>query len=189
MSTLISQLHELRTRAGVGHGGAASDPWANAPQDTARAASHLRTNTDRAELASSTGFQVVGLYATMVACLLTIFIQQDCGHTTCVTAAGVTTCVTQRQPCSFTENLTVNTGFGKLVVAFNFITLAVFLIGNAVFFFREKWIITHFDTDPDLPIDNLTYGAPAQIATLQPARPPPARRVGRHSASCGGGSS
>ena len=157
--------------------------------NTARAASHLRTNTDRAELASSTGFQVVGLYATMVACLLTIFIQQDCGHTTCVTAAGVTTCVTQRQPCSFTENLTVNTGFGKLVVAFNFITLAVFLIGNAVFFFREKWIITHFDTDPDLPIDNLTYGAPAQIATLQPARPPPARRVGRHSASCGGGSS
>jgi hypothetical protein len=97
----------------------------------------------------------------MVAALLTIFIQQECGVTSCVTdtVAGTETCVTAHAPCSFSDNLSVSNGFGKLVVAFNFTTLGVFLVANAVFFFREKWIITHFDTDTDLPIDNLTDGA------------------------------
>ena len=55
---------------------AAGDVWANAPVDSARAASHLPQNTDRQELLSSTLLQCMGLYATMVACLLTVFIQQ-----------------------------------------------------------------------------------------------------------------
>jgi hypothetical protein len=175
-------------RAGNGKG-AVSDPWAAGHTDAARANAHLPANTDASELFSSTLFQVAGLYATMVAALLTIFIQQECGVTSCVTdtVSRTETCVTAHAPCSFSDNLRVNNGFGKLVVAFNFTTLAVFLVANAVFFFREKararvarcaprhstqanavadcvlvfaqWLITHFDTDTDLPIDNLTDGA------------------------------
>jgi hypothetical protein len=103
-------------------------------------------------------FQVAGLYSTMVACLLTIFIQQECGVTVCTTDAvtNVSVCTTDHAPCSFEDNLAAGSGFARLVIAFNFVTLAVFLVSNALFWFREKWIITHFDTDPNLPIDNLT---------------------------------
>ncbi len=165
-AALVSQLHELKSRAGRGNGVLQrGDIWASAPQDATAAASHLPRNTDRAELTTSSAFQVIGLYSIMVACLLTVFIQQECGVTECVTStdpltsASLRTCTTAHAPCSFSQNLRVGTRFGRAVVAFNFTTLAVFLISNALFWFREKWIITHFDTDTDLPIDNLTDGA------------------------------
>ena len=118
-------------------------------------------NTDRQELVSSTVFQLAGLYSILVASLLTVFIQQDCGSTVCVGSGAAQVCTTQKQACSFSENLGVTSRFGKLVVAFNFVTLGIFLVSNIVFWFRERWIIQHFDTDNDLPIDNLTFGAHA----------------------------
>ena len=95
---------------------------------------------------SSTLFQVAGLYSIMVASLLTVFIQQDCGSTVCVGTGAAAVCTTERAACSFSENLGVTSRYGKLVVAFNFVTLAVFLFSNIVFWFRKRWIIQHFDT-------------------------------------------
>ena len=126
----------------------------------------MPANTDRQELGSSTLFQVAGLYSIMVASLLTVFIQQDCGTKVCVGSGASAVCTTELVACSFADNLGVKSRYGKLVVAFNFITLGVFLISNIVFWFRERWIITHFDTDTDLPIDNLTFGAPMPPAKI-----------------------
>ena len=144
--------------AGLGTG-AGEDPWSSSNRQGSSAPANLPGNTDRQELVSSTLFQVIGLYSIMVASLLTVFIQQDCGTTVCVGTGASRVCTTERYACSFSDNLGVTSKFGKLVVAFNFVTLAVFLVSNVVFFFRERWIIQHFDTDNDLPIDNLTFGA------------------------------
>ena len=150
--------------------GVSDDPWSSSNTQGARAASNLPVNTDREELVSSTLFQVVGLYSILVASLLTVFIQQDCGTTVCVGTGASTVCSTEQVACSFADNLGVKSRYGKLVVAFNFVTLAVFLISNIVFWFRERWIITHFDTDADLPIDNLTFGAQAPRRPLGASR-------------------
>ena len=133
---------------------------------------NLPGNTDRQELVSSTLFQVAGLYSILVASLLTVFIQQDCGTTVCVGSGASRVCTTQKVACSFSDNLSVTSKFGKLVVAFNFVTLAVFLISNIVFWFRERWIIQHFDTDNDLPIDNLTFGAHLCVMSWLPTFSP-----------------
>ena len=117
---------------------------------------------------SSTLLQVIGLYSILVASLLTVFIQQDCGNTVCVGTGATAVCTTSKQACSFSDNLGVTSRFGRLVVAFNFATLAIFLISNIVFWFRERWIIQHFDTDNDLPIDNLTFGAHAPALCCLP---------------------
>ena len=139
----------MHGHAGLGKG-AGEDPWASSNRQGSNVQANLPGNTDREELFSSTLFQIAGLYSILVASLLTVFIQQDCGSTVCTT---------EKVACSFGDNLSVGSKFGKLVVAFNFVTLAVFLISNVVFWFRERWIIQHFDTDNDLPIDNLTFGA------------------------------
>jgi hypothetical protein len=80
----------------------------------------MPANTDREELVSSTLFQIAGLYSIMVASLLTVFIQQDCGTTVCVGSGASAVCTTELVACSFEDNLGVKTRYGKLVVAFNF---------------------------------------------------------------------
>ncbi len=140
-ATVVKQLYELRTRVGMGSG-APADPWASGIDvDTKRATAHLPENTDQQELVTSTGFQVLGLYSTMVACLLTIFIQQTCSTTECTGIGASRVCTTTEMPCTFGQNLNA-TGFGRVVVAFNFTTLAMFMVSNLVFFFRERWCVS-----------------------------------------------
>jgi len=132
----MKALHELRVRVGLAKGVSSDDPWSAANTQGARTPSNLPANTDREELVSSTLFQVVGLYGILMSSLLTVFIQQNCSETTCVGTGAATVCTTVKQACSFGENLGVKAQFGKLVVAFNFVTLAVFLVSNALFFYR-----------------------------------------------------
>lgn len=108
-----------------------------------------------------------------MASLLSIFIQQDCGTTLCTSNGAYNgtlgsnstlpgcvrglqcTCLTTKVACSFSDNLRNSSSIGRLTVAFNFITLAVFLVANTFFFLRERWVIKQFDVDVDLPVDNL----------------------------------
>ena len=128
---------------------------------------------DRSEILTTLAMQVAGLYTILVASLLSIFIQQDCGSTLCTSRGSYNgtlgsnttlpgcvrglqcTCLTTKVACSFSDNLRNSSSFGRLTVAINFITLAVFLIAYVFFFLRERWIIKQFDVDVDLPVDNL----------------------------------
>lgn len=41
-------------------------------------------------------------------------------------------------------------------MVFNFVTLFVFTLGEGVIFFRERYIINHFDNNPELHANNLS---------------------------------
>ena len=58
--------------------------------------------------------------------------------------------------CSVAENLKPQSQLNGAVLAFNYMTLALVLIGQAFFGYREWWIIESFDFDPVLPNDNLS---------------------------------
>lgn len=67
----------------------------------------------------TTAFQLAGLYSIMVACLLSIFIQQQCSTETCTSTctpggAGARVCTTTQHACSFEENLRFTNSFGTL---------------------------------------------------------------------------
>ena len=58
--------------------------------------------------------------------------------------------------CSVSENLKPQSQLNGAVLAFNYMTLALVLIGQGFFGYREWWIIESFDFDPVLPNDNLS---------------------------------
>jgi hypothetical protein len=72
----------------------------------------------------------------MVATLLTLFVPQLCPH--------------KNSECSFIENLTNSNKFNKVVIAFNFITLAVFIGFYIIEYYRENWYIENLDKDESL---------------------------------------
>ena len=53
------------------------------------------------------------------------------------------------------DDLSYSSGFGKLAVAWNFITLALFLFSQCVFYYRERWLENSFAEDKRLSVENL----------------------------------
>ena len=90
------------------------------------------------------GFGLIALFSSVFGCLLAVFVPQSCGARAVV------------DECSLEENVYVDiTPFNAVVLAFNFLTLALVLAGFAVEFARERFIVLHFDVDYSQPDDNL----------------------------------
>ena len=90
---------------------------------------------------------LTGLYAAVMASMLGIFVPQACPPNDAQPEWHV---------CSVAENLLPQSQLNGAVLAFNYMTLALVLIGQAFFGYREWWIIESFDFDPVLPNDNLS---------------------------------
>ena len=90
---------------------------------------------------------MTGLYAAVMASLLGIFVPQACPPNDLQPEWHV---------CSVTENLKPQSDLNAGVLAINYITLILVLVGQAFFGYREWWIIESFDFDPVLPNDNLS---------------------------------
>jgi hypothetical protein len=70
-------------------------------------------------------------FRVVMATLLSVFVPQNCqGHI-----------------CSFEENTSNLIEYNIFVLAFNFLTLFVFILLYIVELYREKWMISHFDYD------------------------------------------
>ncbi len=130
-------------------------PDAPAPDADADAADAAREAADnRRELLLSAASQCAGLYSIMVASLLTVFTAQSCVADACfsgetVTGAFQVVCAPTAYTCSTADNLRQGgaRSFGRFVTAWNFVTLAAFLGGQAFFFARERWLIRSFSED------------------------------------------
>ena len=112
------------------------------------------------------GNLLTGLYAAVMASMLGIFVPQACPPNA-------------EQPewhvCSVAENLKPQSPLNAGVLAFNYMTLALVLVGQAFYGYREYWIIESFDFDPVLPNDNLS-----QEVHLYPAFESKLKRINRH---------
>jgi hypothetical protein len=84
--------------------------------------------------------QVLGeCFKVFMACLLAIFVPQNCeGHV-----------------CSLEENLSDLTHFNAFVLAWNFLTLALFMFVYYNDTCNETWLINSFDQKRDKPDNNL----------------------------------
>ena len=157
---LLTLLYSLCKRVGNGSGSAGVGGEPTAGGEVEDAEEKAEEKLDRSEMWKGSVMQVAGLYSIMVACLLSVFIQQDCATTSCTSAClpgggGRQVCTTTRTACSFKQNLSYTSGFGKLAIAFNFITLALFLVSQGVFYYREKFVVDAFSEDAHLPVENL----------------------------------
>jgi hypothetical protein len=109
---------------------------------------------------------MTGLYAAVMASMLGIFVPQACPPNDAVPDWHV---------CSVSENLKPQSQLNAGVLAFNYMTLALVLAGQAFFAYREWWIIESFDFDPVLPNDNLS-----QEVHLYPSFEKKMKRINLH---------
>ena len=79
----------------------------------------------------------VEIFKVFMACLLSVFVPQHCPET------GTT--------CTLKDNFNNLSMFNEFVVAFNFITLFVFLNLYRVQNKRETYMISHLDINPEIP--------------------------------------
>ena len=79
----------------------------------------------------------IEIFKVFMACLLSVFVPQHCPET------GTT--------CTLEDNFKNLTIFNEFVVAFNFITLFVFLNLYRVQNKRETYMISHLDVNPEIP--------------------------------------
>lgn len=101
----------------------------------------LNATADSADLRSAFVANASGMYAIMVASLLTIFVQQSCASESDPNVA---------HSCSFYEKVSAGRSsnrlfWARLVLGWNFITLAALLTTTAVLFWRENFLIGAFD--------------------------------------------
>lgn len=107
-----------------------------------------------------------GLYAAVMASMLGIFVPQACPPTDLLPEWHV---------CSVSENLLPQSQLNAGVLAVNYLTLALVLVGMGFFGYREWWIIESFDFDHALPNDNLS-----QEVHLYPSFEAKMRRINLH---------
>ena len=119
----------MKSRCLVAPGGVA-DPAAAAAAGAA-AADKLAAEkaAERKELLSDTISQAIGLYSIVMACLLALFVEQQCGPN-------------ESNPevhqCSLNDDF--HSLFEQAVLGVNFGCLLVFVAANAVFWLREKFM-------------------------------------------------
>jgi hypothetical protein len=90
--------------------------------------------------------QSAGLYAFVMASLLSVFVPQTC---------PATSQISQPHACSTHENFHDLSTYNKVTLAFNFFTLGMLVITQLFFISREYFCIQAFDFDTTLPSDNL----------------------------------
>jgi hypothetical protein len=91
-------------------------------------------NTNQKEFITSVALSILEGYKICLACLLSIFVPQFCPDT--------------QTTCTISQNFSDLDHFNKFVVAFNFITLFVFLLFLFAQNSRERYIINHLEIDP-----------------------------------------
>ena len=116
--------------------------------------------------------QAAGVYACVMASLLSVFVPQWCPPNArdptehvCTTYDNfheLTLCVSLR-PCALRLSpadeplLPLHRSYNKGVLGINFITLFSFVAIQTFFGYREYFVIEAFDLDPTLPADNLRH--------------------------------
>jgi hypothetical protein len=141
----------MKARLGLAGGALASAAVAKAEAAGADAEKRLSSEkaAERKELLADTVSQAIGLYSIVMACLLALFVEQQCGPNA-------------RNPevhqCTLNDDFT--SVFEQAVLGVNFGCLLVFVAANVIFWLREKFIIEHFQEDEDQPEDAL----PEEIA-------------------------
>lgn len=78
-------------------------------------------------------------FKVFMACMLSLFVSQKC----------------KDHDCSLSEKFNEETLFARSVLACNFVTLFVFLIGYNIEYMREQYIIHHFNDNPKLADNNI----------------------------------
>jgi hypothetical protein len=82
-------------------------------------------------------------FKVVMACLLSIFVPQNCSTTS------------DKVICGIQENIYNLTDWNKLVLAFNFITMGFFCILYLTENFRERFLIRYLDKNESKPDNNL----------------------------------
>ena len=125
MATLLA---EVKSRCSVAPSGAAV-----AASAAAGAAAEKRLKAEkegeRKELLADTVSQAIGLYSIVMACLLALFVEQQCAPN----ARNPET-----HPCTLDDDF--DSLFEQVVLAVNFACLLVFVTANALFWLREKFM-------------------------------------------------
>jgi hypothetical protein len=93
----------------------------------------MKVSTDTKELIQSYAVSILEAYKVLMACLLSIFVPQYCPET--------------NQTCTLKENFSNLSMYNEFVIAFNFITLGLFLYLYTIQNRRETYLITHLDAD------------------------------------------
>jgi hypothetical protein len=81
---------------------------------------------------------VIELYKILSSSLLILFVPQDCNG----------------EACTLSDNMVATNGFYHFALAFNFFTLAAFLLLYRVEVIRENRLIKYLDVNSELPNDN-----------------------------------
>ena len=108
---------------------------------------------------SIVGFLLVAAFSSVFGTLLAIFVPQTCEND--VFGASKDgfknlTAVTVSSDCTFAQNVYIDISpYNGFVLGVNFLTLLLTLGGYIFEFFREKFIVTHFDVDYEKPDHHL----------------------------------
>ena len=81
---------------------------------------------------------VIELYKILSSSLLILFVPQDCNG----------------EACTLSDNMVATNGFYHFALAFNFFTLAAFLVLYRIEVIRENRLIKYLDVNSELPNDN-----------------------------------
>lgn len=100
----------------------------------------MKITEDHKELVVSWFSTIFDSYKIVVACLLSVFVPQYCPD---------------NGTCTLMENFTNLTIFNAFVLAFNFLTLALFVQLYFLQTRRETYFITHLDADSDHAFNSL----------------------------------
>ena len=109
----------------------------------------LHPTPDQAELRLAAAMQVAGLYAVMVASMLTVFTQQSC-----VEPDGTVTSCTfyEKTDQAYAQNKMY---LPRLALGWNCVTLITFFVTNILLFIRERFLIKYFDAATFQPVSYL----------------------------------
>lgn len=99
----------------------------------------LLTNDNVKQKLQSFLIMIIELFKMSMACLLSIFVPQNCNGNICSTE----------------ENFKDLTSFNIGVIAFNFVTLFIFILAYVYEYKREIWMITNLDNDNTIPDNSL----------------------------------
>ncbi len=141
--TLQEVITELKQRVGVPVYGSkpAAAPSANAadaeaalPAEPAAVASSIKDakSNERKELLADSVAQLVGLYSIVMACLLLLFVEQVC---------PATDANPEPHACTLADDF--NSPYERAVIVVNFFCLGLFVIAQAIFWMREKFMCAH----------------------------------------------
>ena len=115
-------------------------------------------SVDTIQQLSILGFLIVAAFSSVFGALLAIFVPQTCANTVTgrSTATGNLTTISVFNDCTLAQNIYVDISpYNAVVLAFNFLSLALILGGYIFEFMRERFIVIAFDVDYDKSADHL----------------------------------